>query len=94
MRRVNCVRIAVAITAAHGFPRRVVPLRIQRSNGPKQSSVFYTKEKKKLCRFLPKISSTAKASRILDAPIKPDRHAEKTDEMMPITTNGAQILIY
>jgi len=52
------------------------------------------KRKKKLCRFLPKISSTAKASRILDAPIKPDRHAEKTDEMMPITTNGAQILIY
>lgn len=42
--------------------------------------------------FLPKISSTANASNILDAPISPDKHAEKVAAIIPITTNGSQIL--
>ncbi len=34
----------------------------------------------------------ANASNILDAPISPDKHAEKTEDIIPIITNGAQIL--
>jgi hypothetical protein len=44
-------------------------------------------------QFLPNISSTANASNILDAPISPDKHAEKTEDIIPIITNGGQILI-
>jgi hypothetical protein len=40
----------------------------------------------------PNISSIAKASNILDAPISPDKHAEKTADIIPIMTNGVQIL--
>ncbi len=44
--------------------------------------------------FLPNISSIANASRILDAPISPDKHAENTEEIIPMMTNGDQILIF
>ncbi len=42
--------------------------------------------------FLPKISSTANASNILDAPITPDKHAEKVADIIPMITNGPHIL--
>jgi len=42
--------------------------------------------------FLPNISSTANASNILDAPITPDKHAEKVADMIPMITNGPHIL--
>ena len=35
--RFTCTRTNVTSTAAQGFPRRVVPDRIQRSNGPKRA---------------------------------------------------------
>lgn len=44
--------------------------------------------------FLPNISSIANASNILDAPISPDKHAEKTAAIIPITTNGPHILTF
>lgn len=43
--------------------------------------------------ILPKISSIANASKILDAPTRPERHAENVAAIIPITTNGSQILI-
>jgi hypothetical protein len=42
---------------------------------------------------IPNISSFDTASNILDAPIRPDKHAEKTTENNPMITNGSQILI-
>ena len=43
--------------------------------------------------YIPNISSIDSASKILDAPINPDKHAENTADMIPIMTNGCQILI-
>jgi hypothetical protein len=42
---------------------------------------------------IPNISSFATASNILDAPMSPDKHAEKTTENNPMMTNGSQMLI-
>ncbi len=42
---------------------------------------------------LPNISSFDTASNILDAPIRPDKHAEKTTANNPMMTNGPQTLI-
>ncbi len=86
----TCTRRNVNITAAHGFPRRVVPWRIQRSNGPKTNSSHFISFIQ--MKISPNISSIAKASNILDAPISPDKHAEKTADIIPIMTNGVQIL--
>ena len=52
---------------------------------------FHISERQKV--VLPKISSIANASKILDAPTRPERHAEKVAAIIPITTNGSQILI-
>lgn len=41
--------------------------------------------------FITNISSFETASIILDAPIRPDRHAEKTARIVPIITIGFQI---
>jgi len=43
--------------------------------------------------YIPNISSFDNASNILDAPISPDKHAENTANIIPIITNGCQILI-
>lgn len=42
---------------------------------------------------LPNISSLANACNILDAPISPDKHEENTADIIPIITNGCQILM-
>jgi hypothetical protein len=43
--------------------------------------------------YIPNISSLDNASNILDAPISPDKHAENTADIIPMITNGFQILI-
>ncbi len=43
--------------------------------------------------YIPNISSLDNASNILDAPISPDKHEENTADIIPIITNGCQILI-
>ena len=43
--------------------------------------------------YIPNISSVANACIVLDAPICPDKHAENTADIVPMITNGCQILI-
>lgn len=70
----------------------MVPARIHRNAGPKHSNLSLSLIESSLIQILPKISSMATASKILDAPISPDRHAEKTAAIIPMMTNGDQIL--
>jgi hypothetical protein len=50
-------------------------------------------ESEKKMNYIPNISSVDNACTVLDAPISPDKHAENTADIVPIITNGCQILI-
>lgn len=82
-------RMKLKITAAIGLPRRVVPLQIQRKSNPRKNIRVQLMQK----NVVPKISSFETAWIILDAPIRPERHAEKTARIVPMITIGFQILM-